>query len=208
MALVSGRRDDKVMMFIDIRNILESAQTLTGPNSPVGLDLYLMARTLAGSRELVAAYVFDSRMPFGADDTSQRLHDRLSYLGFRVIAREAYDLVRKEQKEVDVAMACEMVVHALRDHYDTAIVVSGDRDFIPAIQQVQMAGKRVEVAAFRNAVGSAMMKAGDAFYELDGMPVLSMSNPAAEISLDVADSVAPETDGSAAPAGEEQHGLQ
>jgi len=78
-------------------------------------------------------------------------------------------------------MACEMVVHALRDHYDVAIVVSGDRDFIPAIQQIQSAGKKVEVAAFANSVGSEMRKAGDNFHELEKMPLLSVFNPPEEI---------------------------
>jgi len=160
------------MMFIDLRNMLRSVETL-----PFRLDLETLARNLIGPRELVAAYVFDSKMSMGSDDTSKRLHDKLKYLGFRVMVREAYDSVKGEQKEVDVAMACEMVVHALRGHYDVAIVVSGDRDFIPAIQQVQAAGKRVEVAAFANSVGSAVRQAADKFYELEKIPLLFMHNP-------------------------------
>jgi len=172
MVLISNNKDNKVMMFIDLRNILKSVDTI-----PFNLDLYTLAVQLVGQRELVAAYVFDSKMPFGSDDASKRYHDKLRYLGFRVIAREAYDSVRQEQKEVDVAMACEMVVHALRGHYDVAIVVSGDRDFVPAIQHIQAAGKKVEVAAFSNSVGSVVRQSADKFYELETMPLLTMSNP-------------------------------
>lgn len=175
MTIVSNNNSNKVMMFIDLRNMLESVGTLEG--LPLRLDMYTLAIQLAGTRELVAAYIFDTKKPFGEDDSSKRLHDKLRYLGFRVIAREAYDKVRKEQKEVDVAMACEMVVHALRDHYDVAIVVSGDRDFVPAIQHVQAAGKRVEVAAFANSVSSVIRQAADRFYELEKIPLLSMRNP-------------------------------
>jgi uncharacterized LabA/DUF88 family protein len=105
-------------------------------------------------------------------------------LGFRVIARESYDPIKREQKEVDVAMACEMVVHALRNSYDIAIVVSGDQDFVPAIQHVQAAGKRVEVAAFGISIGKALMKAADRFHDLDKVPLLSMHN-LSEDSVDI-----------------------
>ncbi|MCL2863702.1 MAG: NYN domain-containing protein [Methanimicrococcus sp.] len=175
MVLVSNNKDNKVMMFIDLRNILKSVDTI-----PFNLDLYTLAVQLVGQRELVAAYVFDSKMPFGSDDASKRYHDKLRYLGFRVIARESYDSVRQEQKEVDVAMACEMVVHALRGHYDVAIVVSGDRDFVPAIQHIQAAGKKVEVAAFSNSVGAVVRQSADKFHELEKMPLLIMSNPRGE----------------------------
>jgi uncharacterized LabA/DUF88 family protein len=182
MTLVSENRSNKVMMFIDLRNVLESVRVIEY-SAPFKLDLYTLAVQLVGSRELVAAYIFDTRKPFGEDDASARFHDKLRHLGFRVIAREAFDPIRKEQKEVDVAMACEMVVHALRDHYDVAVVVSGDRDFVPAIQHVQAAGKRVELAAFEKSVSKAIMVVADKFYDLDKMPLLSMVNPA-EVEID------------------------
>lgn len=185
MSLVTNNKDNKVMIFIDIRNVLKSVDTIDA--NKYKLDFYALAMKLTGSRELVAAYIFDTRMPLGTTDNNQRFHDKLKFTGFRVVAREAYDPLRNEQKEVDVAMACEMVVHALRDHYDVAIVVSGDRDFIPAIQHVQMAGKRVEVAAFANSVSSELIKVSDRFYELEKMPLLSMNNPIQEINLDNTD---------------------
>jgi uncharacterized LabA/DUF88 family protein len=175
MTLVSDNKDNKVMMFIDLRNVLRSVDTMEAMS--LRIDLYILAMALTGSRELVAAYVFDSRMPVGTDDRFKRLHDKLRYLGFRVVVRDSYDPEKQEQKEVDVAMACEMVVHALRDHYDVAIVVSGDRDFVPAIQHIQAAGKRVEVAAFANSVSTAMRQSADKFYELEKMPLLQMNNP-------------------------------
>ena len=180
--IVSNNRNDKVMMFIDVRNIMKSVEA--AEFGKFRLDLYSLAKQLTGARELVAAYVFDTRMPYGMDDTSKRFHDRLSYDGFRVVARESFDQAKQEQKEVDVAMACEMVVHALRDHYDVAIVVSGDRDFIPAIQHVQFAGKRVEVAAFSKAVSNEVKRAADGFFELEKMPLLSMFNVPNELHME------------------------
>lgn len=182
MSLITRNKTDKVMIFIDARNVLKSVQL--NENKLFRLDFYALAVQLLGQRELVAAYVFDTRAPFGEDDRSKKFHDKLRYMGYRVVAREAYDSNKDEQKEVDVAMACEMVVHALRDHYDVAIVVSGDRDFIPAIQQVQSAGKKVEVAAFASSVGGEMRRAGDNFHELEKMPLLSVFNPPKETEVE------------------------
>jgi uncharacterized protein (TIGR00288 family) len=76
------------------------------------------------------------------------------------------------QKEVDVAMACRMVTHAMKDSYDVAVVVSGDRDFVPAIEAVQEAGKRAEVASFEETFSKEMLKVCDTYHKLDSMPII------------------------------------
>lgn len=172
MTLLSDSPYDRVMVFIDLRNVLKSSSL--GPN--LKLDLYTLSKELTGNRRLEAAYVFDTRAPYGKEDAVHRMHDRLRYLGFRVIARESYDPNKQEQKEVDVAMACEMVAHAYKDNYDVAIVVSGDRDFVPAIQHIQSAGKRVEVAAYSDAFSSEMLKMCDVYHKLDALPLLRMDS--------------------------------
>lgn len=173
MSLVSENSQDRVMIFMDLQNILRSVEAIG--TLKLDLDFYNMAVQLIGTRQLVGAYAFDTRKPFGVEDRFRRLHDKLRYMGFRIVAREAYDENRSEQKEVDVALACEMVSHAFRDNYDVAILVSGDRDFIPAIQHAQSSGKRVEVAAFANSVGEEMRRSADRFHELEKMPLLQMT---------------------------------
>jgi uncharacterized LabA/DUF88 family protein len=175
MSLLSDASSDRVMLFIDLQNVLRSVDPMKVEG--IQLDLYHMALQLIGTRHAVGAYVFDTRLPFGMEDRLRRVHDRLRYLGFRVIAREAYDEQRREQKEVDVALACEMLAHAFRDNYDVAVLVSGDRDFLPAIQHVQASGKRVEVAAFSNAASEEMKRSADRFHELDCLPLLQLSSP-------------------------------
>jgi len=175
MSIISFDENDRVMMFIDLRNMTKS---VSKDSKYSRIDFVSLVRCLKGPRKLVAAYVFDSKGAIDATDTSKRFHDYLRYKGFRVIARDSYDLEQNTQKEVDVAMAVQMVVHAFKDNYDVAIVVSGDRDFIPAIQEVQSAGKRVEVAAFKTSVADEMERQSDVFHNLDSEPILSLMNPA------------------------------
>lgn len=49
----------------------------------------------------------------------------------------------------DVNLAVDMVYHALKQHYDAAILVSRDSDFIGAIQRVKDEGKLVELCVLR-----------------------------------------------------------
>ena len=79
-------------------------------------------------------------------------------------------------------MACEMVVHALKDNYDVAIVISGDRDFVPAIQHVQSAGKIVEVAAFRTSASEELRRTADKYIELESLPILTMFNKVEDVT--------------------------
>lgn len=174
MSLISFDANDRVMIFIDVRNLMSSARK---DSSFAMVDFVFLARHLKGPRKLIAAYAFDSKGILESEEGTRRFHDYLRYKGFRVIARNGFDVENRQQKEVDVAMACQIVVHALKDNYDVAVVVSGDRDFLPAIQEVQAAGKRVEVAAFDNSFSEELRRAADVFIDLDKLPVLSMRSP-------------------------------
>jgi uncharacterized LabA/DUF88 family protein len=48
----------------------------------------------------------------------------------------------------DIYLATDLVSFAYENKYDTAILVSGDGDFVPAIKKVQKLGKKVENAYF------------------------------------------------------------
>ena len=181
MTLFTERSYNRVMVLIDYRNVYESMQFMEDHSR---LDLYRLTQILVGNRDLMGAYVFDARSMYtDRNDENVIMQNKLREQGFRVIARESivYRDGKKVQKEVDVSLACEMLEHALMDHFDVAIVVSGDRDFVPAIQKVQSAGKRVEVAAFGDVYNEECKRAADMYYLLDEIPFMSMSSPTVEV---------------------------
>ena len=61
--------------------------------------------------------------------------------------RIVYDHKIRE-KGVDVKLAVDLIVGAVDNLYDTAIVVSSDTDLLPAIRYVQFKGKKVEYVGF------------------------------------------------------------
>jgi len=70
------------------------------------------------------------------------------------------------EKGVDVLIATDMLTGALRDCYDTAILISGDGDFVEVIEEIKRAGKQVENATFASNHSDALINAADLFLEL------------------------------------------
>lgn len=72
------------------------------------------------------------------------------------------------QKGVDTLLATDMVAMAFLNHYDIAVLVSGDGDLAPAAEAVKAAGKQIIVAAFPRSRSTAIGKAADQEILLSG----------------------------------------
>ena len=70
------------------------------------------------------------------------------------------------EKGVDILIATDMLTGALRNCYDTAIIVSGDGDFAPVLEEIKRAGKQIENATFSSCRSDALINASDLFIEL------------------------------------------
>ena len=57
---------------------------------------------------------------------------------------------RTQEKCVDIMVACDLLYGACTDSFDVGVLVTGDKDFIPALQKTRQAAKRVAVASVRN----------------------------------------------------------
>ncbi|MEX2230053.1 MAG: NYN domain-containing protein [Dehalococcoidia bacterium] len=64
------------------------------------------------------------------------------------MARLQQPFSRTEEKGVDTAIVTDMIRLAWEDAYDIAVLVSSDRDFIPAVQFLDDRGFKVVQAAF------------------------------------------------------------
>ena len=62
----------------------------------------------------------------------------------------------------DVHLTVDLISGAYEDIFDTAIIVSGDEDFIPALKKVQELGKKVENAYFIASASSALKNSSNA----------------------------------------------
>jgi uncharacterized LabA/DUF88 family protein len=78
-------------------------------------------------------------------------------------------------KGEDILLACDLVRGAILDHFDEAVMVTGDGDFVPAVKAVQEAGKRVVVAGFKKSLSNTLdMEANDVIYLEDHVGELTL----------------------------------
>ena len=60
----------------------------------------------------------------------------------------------RAEKTVDVNLAIDML--QLRDNYDVAVIVSGDQDYVPAVQAIKNMGKHVVNVSFKKRNGDLL----------------------------------------------------
>ena len=73
-------------------------------------------------------------------------------------------LRRHAKANLDVEIAVDML--SLAGRYDTAVLVSGDEDFVYAVNAVAYKGCRVEVAGFRSNTAPRLIDVADFFIDL------------------------------------------
>jgi uncharacterized LabA/DUF88 family protein len=146
--------NERVTIFVDGSNLYHSLQTEFGR---VRLDFIKLATALCQDRTLVRTYYYNAvvRREDGEERyrNQQRFFEslrQLPYFDLRLgrLERRGNTVV---EKGIDVQIAIDMLRFAYTNSYDTAILVSGDADYVPAVEAVKEAGKHVELACLRSA---------------------------------------------------------
>jgi len=81
-------------------------------------------------------------------------HDAVEFRPSGGIRCSLFDNSLGQEKAVDVKLATDLIV--LREIYDIALIVSGDQDYVPAVQVVKDAGKKVVNVAFETRGGKLL----------------------------------------------------
>ncbi len=166
---ISDNVNERVMVFIDGSNLYH---VLDQNCSRHDVQFDKFAKKLANDRSLRRIYYYNIRQESdrndGRVDQDRFLHSlyETPYVEVRLgVAKQRRDHV--VEKGVDVMLATDLVVRAYQDQYDTAILVSGDGDFYPAIQAVKDRGKQVEVAAFESNISAEASRVADLHIKLN-----------------------------------------
>lgn len=85
----------------------------------------------------------------------------------------------KGSKRVDISLSTDMLVHATRRHFDIAVLVAGDEDYVPLVRAVQAEGARVHVWFVSNGINPSLQNAADSF--LDITHILANAAPVAAV---------------------------
>jgi uncharacterized LabA/DUF88 family protein len=154
------------MMFVDGENLTFRAQNLAKdkhiplregsyykPDILIWIPEYLgTTRLLHSGRssmglqpEGLRAYYYTSTT--GDENKIRSVKESLWEVGFQP---EVFKKPKKQDrsKGVDIALATDLLGNAYRDNYDAAILVAGDGDYVPLVEEVKRLGKVVHVAFF------------------------------------------------------------
>lgn len=166
--------DERLMIFIDGSNLFHGIRHLN-----IKIDYGKLVEFLRESRRLVRTYFYtavpqDKDIKKGTPEweslmRQKRFLDELTFSGIKVRLANLKRLPSGEfvEKEVDIMLATDMLSLAFRNAYDTAILVSGDSDFVYTVEEVQSIGKRVENATFKRTSSNNLRRVCDRFILLD-----------------------------------------
>jgi uncharacterized LabA/DUF88 family protein len=160
---------ESAAVYIDGGNTYRRLKDLGIPENSRRFDYSTFVRHLVGKRNLISKryYVgivrnFDnSEKGARMEKSQQKFLNNLRDEGFDIkpgrIMYDGTDRIR--EKGVDVKLSVDLVIGAVDNLYDTAVVVSSDTDLIPAIKYVRSAkNKIIEYVGFANNPSLGLIK--------------------------------------------------
>jgi len=153
-------KEQRVGVFIDAQNLYHSAKNLY--HSKVNFKQIM--EDAIGERALIRALAYVITTESGEESS---FFEALEKLGIETKTKDLQIFFGGAKKaDWDVGLAIDAVKMAPK--LDTIILVSGDGDFIPLVEYLQMnEGCQVEVVSFGRSSSSKLMEAADDFMDLD-----------------------------------------
>lgn len=154
----------RVGVFVDVQNMYYSARSMYKTK----VNFAQILKSAVNGRSLIRAIAYVIKTDIVKEE--KNFFDALENIGFEVRAKDLQVFYGGHKKgDWDIGIAMDMI--ELTPKLDTAILVSGDGDFVPLVQHLQRAlGVRVEVIAFGKSSSSKLKEAADSFIDLDENP--------------------------------------
>lgn len=165
----------KLVIFIDASNLsggaARYAEKIHDENYDV--DIFKLLKRLSRGYDLIRTYFYSSTaQPQDIrSKTEQFFHQKMITLQNQLMRNgiKVTNKLRQKNKEkgVDVALVTDFLMLGMRAAFDEALIVSGDQDYVNAIEAVQSLGKRVVIACFENSFPEEMYRYVDQYVRLD-----------------------------------------
>ncbi len=151
-------QDQRVGIFIDVSNMYMSAQSLYNTN----VDFRQVMKTAVGGRRLVRAFAYVIETEGGKEkDFINALED----LGYEVRTKPLQIFKSGAKKgDWDVGLAIDVV--RLMPMLDSAVIVSGDGDYVDLLEYLRGHGRRTEVMSFKQTTSHRLIDETDEFIDM------------------------------------------
>ncbi|MBU2028598.1 NYN domain-containing protein [Patescibacteria group bacterium] len=149
-------KEQRVGFLVDIQNLYYSAKVLYQKKVNFGQLL----RYGVGDRKLIRAIAYGIKTLEGQEE---KFFEAMEKQGFEVKTKDLQIFPGGAKKgDWDVGIAVDAI--KMSKSLDAVILVSGDGDYIPAVEYIQnTTGCRVEVIAFKESTSSKLIEKVDAF---------------------------------------------
>jgi uncharacterized LabA/DUF88 family protein len=154
------RAEQRVGIFVDIQNLYYTARNVY--NARVNFTTIL--KDAAGDRPIVRAIAYGIKADMPEEQT---FFDALKKAGFEVKLKELQSFYGGAKKgDWDVGIVMDII--KLLPKLDVVVLASGDGDYIPLLEYLQIQGVRVELVSFGKSTSSKMRnEIVDAYLDLD-----------------------------------------
>ena len=154
--------DQRVGVFVDVQNLYYSARNMY--NARVKFNEVLNAAVADRKLIRAVAYVVKADMP-----EEQSFFDALQKAGFEVKIKELQTFAGGHQKgDWDVGIAIDII--KMMNKLDVVVLCSGDGDYVPLLEYLQMTGQFTETLAFGKSCSGKVKELTDYFIDLDENP--------------------------------------
>ncbi len=143
---------ERTVIFLDNSNIFQGFRKYN-----IKVDYEKLKNVITKNRKLHQIILYEGVVyPMSPEKKKwyKDLNNKSGYIiktSFNKIARE-----QRIEKKVDIKIAIDMISLAYENVYDTAVLVSGDGDFIPVVKKLKDMNKNVEIWGFKYSMANAL----------------------------------------------------
>ncbi len=104
---------------------------------------------ITNNRKLESIFLYEGVVYPLSPEKKKWYTDLTNISGFTI--KTSFDKISSNiasEKKIDITIAIDIVSLAYEDSYDTAVLVSGDGDFLPVVKKVRELDKNIEIWAF------------------------------------------------------------
>jgi uncharacterized LabA/DUF88 family protein len=151
-------KEQRVGVFVDVQNLYYSAKNLYQAKVNFGK---VLEEAVAG-RKLVRAVAYVIKAPNSLEDN---FFQALDTMGYEIKSKDLQVYAGGNKKgDWDVGLVIDAI--RMSRNLDVVILVSGDGDYVPAVEYLQNNGVMVEAVAFQETTSSKLIDKVDDFTNL------------------------------------------
>ena len=142
----------RIIIFIDNSNIFKGFRKYN-----IKVDYEKMKNFIVRGRELESIFLYEG-VVYPISPEKKKWYKGLSNRSGYVI-KASFNKIASNgvvEKKVDIRIAINIVSLAYENAYDTAVLVSGDGDFVPVVKKVKELDKIMEVWAFKYSLANTL----------------------------------------------------